>query len=480
MAAKVVLAEESRVESSSEPKFRRHFIGEVLHEHALELMESGADGFASTLSRRASVDSDSILPILQLPDASLEAVKSKGNSNSNSTITIDTLISPKWDSDAVKLIFGSAGIYLAYLSYGSTQEDVFRFQSKGVDGGSKFRYAWFLQVLESSVSILVGLAGRWTFGGSGSGGGGTSSKDFKLMPYFRSGAAQVFAEVFTSLALAAGLSFPVCIMAKSAQMVPVMLGQLMLGGSSYTLRDYCIAAAIVGGTVLLTMGVSKGDGGDSSVSNSDGSDNDDSDITDSKNNSNEHSNMTMGVAYIILSLIFDGVTAGLQKRLKEDAAKRGAIPTWYDFLLYTNFSMFAVAMTIAFATGDWQEGWDFVAANPAILNMLLLCCLFSAVGQSFIFYVVANFDPLVCSTVTTTDKIMSVVWSIATKGHVLSVQGSFGLLVAVTALLLEVQGKLPVEQQRKTQTKTCLYGFIIFLFVLTRSFYFPVLVVPGQ
>jgi UDP-galactose transporter B1 len=450
-------AEESRVESSLQPKFRRHFIGEVLHQHALELMESGG-GTASPLSPRAS-DSDSVVPIL-LPDASPEAVKgnisSKSKSSSSST-TIDTIISPKWDSDALKLLFGSVGIYLAYLSYGSTQEDVFRFQSP-VDG-SKFRYAWFLQVLESSVNILVGFAGRWTFGGT---------KDLKLLPFFHSGAAQVFAEVFTSLALAAGLSFPVCIMAKSARMVPVMLGQLMLGGSSYTLRDYCIATAIVGGTVLLIMGVSKGsdsDGSDSDGNDSDGSDSDgnDSDGSDSdsisintKNNSNEHSKMTMGLVFIVVSLVFDGVTAGLQQRLKEDAAKTGKIPTSYDFLLYTNLGMAAVAMTIALATGDWKEGWDFVAANPAILRMILLCCLFSAVGQSFIFYVVVNFDPLVCSTVITTDKIMSVVWSIATKGHVLSAQGSFGLLVAVTALLLEVQGKFPVEQQRKFRQRRVL------------------------
>jgi UDP-galactose transporter B1 len=246
----------------------------------------------------------------------------------------------------------------------------------------------------------------------------------------------------------------------------------MLGGSSYTLRDYCIATAIVGGTVLLIMGVSKG-------SDSDGSDSDGISIN-TKKDSNEHSKMTMGLVFIVVSLVFDGVTAGLQQRLKEDAAKTGKIPTSYDFLLYTNLSMAAVAMTIALATGDWQQGWAFVAANPAILRMILLCCLFSAVGQSFIFYVVVNFDPLVCSTVITTDKIMSVVWSIATKGHVVSAQGLFGLLVAVTALLLEVQGKFPVEQQRKTQTKTSLCGCILFIFVLTRSLYFPVLVVPGQ
>eukprot|EP00968_Pinguiococcus_pyrenoidosus_P029219 scaffold8416_cov267-Pinguiococcus_pyrenoidosus.AAC.3 len=39
----------------------------------------------------------------------------------------------------------------------------------------------------------------------------------------------------------------------------------------------------------------------------------------------------------------------------------------------------------------------------------------SAFGQSFIFYTIANFDPLVCTTVTTTRKIFSVLLSIVLK-----------------------------------------------------------------
>jgi UDP-galactose transporter B1 len=253
------------------------------------------------------------------------------------------------------------------------------------------------------------------------------------MPFATSGASQVFAKVFTSLALAAGLSFPVCILAKSAKMVPVMLGQLALGGCSYTLRDYCIAAAIVGGTALLTLGEQDKETG---VSN------------DGNNNGDYFDNTLAGLAFILISLLMDGVTAGLQKRLKQDAATSGKIPTPYDFLLFTNMSMAATALPIAVMSGDWVAGWAFCAANPAVRRMIGTCCVCSVVGQSFIFYIVAHFDPLVCSTVTTSRKILSVVWSIATKGHSLSEQASLGLLVAVLALLLEVQGKASYRYQQ--------------------------------
>lgn len=325
--------------------------------------------------------------------------------------------------DAWRLLWGASGIYVAYLYYGHIQEDIFRFRAAD---GSKFHFAWFLQVLESLGNICVGLLGRYMLGGTAG---------LPLGPFVSSGASQVFSKAFTSLSLAAGLSFPVCILAKSAKIVPVMFGQLLLGGSSYTVRDYCLAAAIVGGTALLSLGESK---------------------TEKEQPQPQHATTFTGIAFIIVSLIFDGATAGLQKRLKRNALVANKIPTPCDFLLFTNISMAATALTIALATDDWRQGWAFIVENPALLRMILTCCVCSAIGQSFIFYIVAHFDPLVCATITTTRKITSVVWSITTKGHVLSEQGCMGLLLAVSALLLEIQGKVSLHNRnhRKHQTKT--------------------------
>jgi UDP-galactose transporter B1 len=323
--------------------------------------------------------------------------------------------------DAWRLLWGATGIYVAYLYYGHIQEDVFRFRAAD---GSNFHFVWFLQVLESLGNICVGLVGRYMLGGTAG---------LPLGPFVSSGASQVFSKAFTSLSLAAGLSFPVCILAKSAKIVPVMLGQLILGGSSYTVRDYCLAVAIVGGTAMLSLGESKGE-----------------------KEEQQHANTFMGISFIIMSLAMDGVTAGLQKRLKRNALVANKVPTPCDFLLYTNVSMAATALTIALVTDDWRQGWAFTVENPALLRMILTCCVCSAIGQSFIFYIVAHFDPLVCATVTTTRKITSVVWSIMTKGHVLSEQGCMGILLAVSALLLEIQGKVSLAHRnhRKYQTKT--------------------------
>jgi UDP-galactose transporter B1 len=75
-----------------------------------------------------------------------------------------------------------------------------------------------------------------------------------LQQFFLSGATQVSSKAFTSLALANGLSFPVATLAKSGKMAPVMAGQLLLSGASYSCRDYLQVLAIIGGTAILSLG----------------------------------------------------------------------------------------------------------------------------------------------------------------------------------------------------------------------------------
>ena len=145
-------------------------------------------------------------------------------------------------ADALRLIFGAGGIYAAFLYYGSLQEDVFRYTS---EDGASFDQAWFLQFLEALANVCVGFLGMKVAG---------STKNIPQKFFIISGASQVSSKAFTSLSLARGLSFPVATLAKSGKMAPVMAGQLLLGGASYSTREYLQVAAIIGGTAILSMG----------------------------------------------------------------------------------------------------------------------------------------------------------------------------------------------------------------------------------
>lgn len=304
---------------------------------------------------------------------------------------------------AVKLLIGAGGIYAAFLYYGSLQEDVFRYTA---EDGTKFSQAWLLQVLEALANVVIGFVGMQLTGATP----GIPKQAFAI-----SGASQVSAKACTSLALANGLSFPVATLAKSGKMAPVMLGSLILGGATYSLREYLQVAAIIGGTAIVSMGKKKGSGSSSSM---------------------------MGVAYIILSLVLDGVTAGFQKRLKAETAKAGVKPKPYDFMFWTNLFMCLTAVVISGALNEVGPGLAFCTANPEIFEKIIKFAICSAVGQSFIFYTIANFDPLILSTVTTTRKIFSVLLSIFLKGHSLSLTGWSGIALACSGILSEMAAKM--------------------------------------
>lgn len=341
--------------------------------------------------------------------------------NINESITRST------SSKAFKLLFGASGIYLSYLIYGHIQEDLFLYQSPY--SGDKFHFAWMLQALESFVIVCFGsimMLLRFH----------TDMKSLPQRKFFQSGASQVMSKTFTSLSLSAGLSFPVCTLAKSAKIVPVMIGQVFLGGSNkYTTRDYVFAALLVTGTAILSMNTGR-------------------------DNSGTTSSSIAGIMWIAASLVMDGVTAGLQKRLQIETIHK---PNALDFLLLTNMSMGSIALTVSMflpttsssslsTSNEFFTGLTFLHNNRDCMRMVMKLCCCSAIGQTFIFYIIAQFDPLVCSTITTTRKILSVIWSVIMKGHIVSMKGQFGILLAVGALVIEVYDKIGQPTKKNKQT----------------------------
>jgi len=305
--------------------------------------------------------------------------------------------------EALKLVIGAGGIYAAFLYYGSLQEDVFHYKSKT---GVAFKQVWFLQLLEALANVVVGGFGLYLSGGS--------TKGVPHQMFTLSGTAQVFAKAFNSLALSSGVSFPVVTLAKSGKMVPVMIGSILLGGKKYTLREYAAVGAIIAGTVLVSSG--------------------------GKAKAGEASSL-LGIAYIALSLGMDGITGGMQSRIKEKAKSLSIKLKPYDFMFWTNLFMSVIAAGIALVRGELHTGIDFCLKNPVIMEKIIKFAICSAVGQSFIFYTIANFDPLVCTTVTTTRKVFSVLLSIFTKGHPMSTQGWAGIGLASLGILSELQDK---------------------------------------
>jgi UDP-galactose transporter B1 len=153
--------------------------------------------------------------------------------------------------------------------------------------------------------------------------------------------------------------------------------------------------------------------------------------------------------------MFDGLTGGVQDRVKAKCKENEVKVKPFDMMFWTNFFMLLVAVVFAFAwptqAGSVQmlEGIVFIAANPDIMSKILAFAACSAFGQCFIFFVVANFGALKCSTVTTTRKIFSVLISIFTKGYLLSPLGWFGIVLGSLGIIGELVPEKKHEEKRQ-------------------------------
>jgi len=224
------------------------------------------------------------------------------------------------------------------------------------------------------------------------------------------GFSQLLAKHFLNSSLAVGLSYPVAIMAKSAKMVPVMLGSLLLGRQTYSARQILQAQAIVGGTSMVSFAEGKAKGGSSTG---------------------------QGILLVLASLFCDGLVSGIQRRLKVCLQEEGKKARPFDSMFWHQFYMAVGAAFAAWRARDLQRASAYCRANPAILRAILTLGACSALGQCCIFYTIARFDPTVCAAITTTRKLASVLVSLYESGEARSLSplalkglclGSVGIL----------------------------------------------------
>jgi UDP-galactose transporter B1 len=321
---------------------------------------------------------------------------------------------PKPDGAAspAKLAIGVVGIFGAFLYYGQLMGDIVKYQA---DDGSKLEREWFLQVLEASANVLVGLAGLvLTQGGP--------SPQIPYKSFLLTGSTQVLAKAMTQKAQIYGVPFFLATLVKNAKMVPVMIGAIVLSGTRYPARKWAQVALIIGGVVLVTVGKArKSDGGG-------------------------HADV-IGMACLGLSLVCDGITGGQQTAFKKEYKKtqgKGLAP--YDLMLFTNAAMLGVALIMALALDQFFGGVAFLLDHPDLLTAVAKFSFCSAIGQSAIFFTMANFDPLLVTTVTTTRKIFSVLLDIVSRGYVLNGTQWSGVAAASLGVLGELQEKFGKKQ----------------------------------
>ena len=281
--------------------------------------------------------------------------------------------------EKLKLAFACAGIFFSFSYFAVLQEDVY----KKPYGGEYFKYTFLALVCERGINALIGALGVILFGGSG--------LKIPLLDILWSGTSQMFAMAGSNEALRY-VSYPTQVLGKSCKMVPVMAGGIVLGGKSYTFFEYLQVIIITVGVVVFNLGKSsKKKGGEDSA---------------------------FGLCLISFSLVMDAVTGGLQDKVKKRTAELNpdypgkAVPTMHESMLWTNASGCLVALVLGLATGHVTNGATFCMKNPDCMMAIVVYSFASAVGQNFIYYTITQFNPLILTTVTTTRKIFTTLYSV--------------------------------------------------------------------
>jgi len=281
---------------------------------------------------------------------------------------------------AVSLLFACSGIFFSFSYFAVLQEDVYK-KPYGAEK-ERFAYTFLALAVERGINALIALLGIAVLGGSG--------VKIPHKEIFNSGVSQMLAMAGSNEALRY-VSFATQVLGKSCKMVPVMVGGLLLGGKSYTFVEYVQVIMITVGVCVFNFGGKQKDGsaGDSMY----------------------------GLLLIAFSLLMDAVTGGLQDKVKVSTkalnpGHKDAKPTMHESMFWTNLSGFLVATGFAVATGHMSGGVAFCTKNPEVIKAIFIYSISSAVGQNFIYYTITQFNPLILTTVTTTRKIFSTVYSV--------------------------------------------------------------------
>lgn len=130
-------------------------------------------------------------------------------------------------------------------------------------------------------------------------------------------------------------------------------------------------------------------------------------------------NTMAGMLLIVLSLCLDGVTGTLEDWMV-DRAPDNRKPTPLDFMFNINFWSVPIAGIVMLANGEFYELFELVFRGSA--STVFFWGLSGAVGQCFIFYVIAHDGAVVCSIATTLRKFTTVLLSILYFQHPVSLQ----------------------------------------------------------
>lgn len=216
------------------------------------------------------------------------------------------------------------------------------------------------------------------------------------------------------------VSYPSQVIGKAGKPIPVMILGVLLARKSYPLKKYIFVFMVVLGIIMFIY----------------------KDSSKATVQSNE-SLIGFGEVLVFLSLTMDGLTGAIQDRMRaEHSSKSG------HMMLHTNFWSVIYLGAAIVLTGELKQFIGFVDRHPEALWELAFLSVSSALGQMFIYIMVADYGPLPCSIVTTSRKFFTVLGSVFLFGNKLLPRQWLATILVFAGLFLDsMYGKAPEKKK---------------------------------
>jgi len=246
------------------------------------------------------------------------------------------------------------------------------------------------------------------------------------------------------------VSYPTAVLAKSSKLIPTMIIGFIYEKKSFLIQEWMSAFLITCGIIIFNL---------SRIKNN----NNDSGSNHIETEKEEEEDSTYGLLLLVLSLGFDGLLSTCQGGLKRKETSYRC-PTALETMLWINAYAIVLLLPLSIYSGQFSNGIYLVmnhtngGSTPtgtvtstyhdeeedsisSIRNTIALLNLTAAIGQIFIFFTIQLFSPLMCTTITTTRKFLTILLSVWKFGHKFTFQQWSSIFMVFGGLYLGIVSK---------------------------------------
>lgn len=319
------------------------------------------------------------------------------------------------------MLFYALGIFVCYFVYGILQEKITKANYGDPEKPEKFTHTLALVFVQCIINALFAKIVLFL---------NEPGLDTTPKKMYAACAVTYLGAMLASNHSLLHVAYPTQVLGKSVKPIPVMILGVLVARKRYPIQKYLFVMMIVLGVALFVFKDGKG------------------------SKSQTGSAFGFGEMLLVVSLTLDGLTGGIQDKIRANYKTFA-----HTMMLYMNVFSALILLTALTLTGEGFSFLGFVQRYPFVLGNMLLFSLASALGQNFIFLMVANFGPLMCSITTTTRKFFTILGSVLIFGHTMLARQWLGTCFVFTGLVLdnlygkEKKGVKPAARAEKTKVE---------------------------